>query len=66
MINYQVMTLNLTGRTKDSHRTQNAGESIFPGVVFRLVAGARYLRVRERIKGLFLRKWHPPRQGRHS
>ena len=30
-----------------------------------MVAGARYLRVRERIEPLFLREWSPPRKGRH-
>ena len=31
-----------------------------------VVAGARYLQVRERIEHLFLREWTPSRKGRHS
>ena len=34
--------------------------------VNKLVAGARYLQVRERIEHLFLREWTPSRKGRHS
>lgn len=51
---------------QDGHKVQNAGETVFPGVVALIGSGARYSPVRERIEPLFLREWYQPKKGLYT